>query len=228
MQITCPHCGYSREVSDDQIPAGEVRVTCPLCSQRFPFDHPDGGQGPAPEPDSGPKEAEPRPGPPLPPSPPPAPENNREAGTAACRPAGFWIRAVAAMIDSVLVALLQAGLGLLFTTVVYRLQLIFDQGLDLYYGLPTLTLLYSLVTGVAYYVFFTGHCGQTPGKMVLRIKVVREDGGAIGYGRAFVRETLGKFLSAALFGLGYLMVAFTARKQGLHDKLVGSLVIKTD
>ncbi|MEJ2201726.1 MAG: RDD family protein, partial [Desulfuromonadaceae bacterium] len=83
-----------------------------------------------------------------------------------------------------------------------------------------------LVVWVSYFVFFTGYCVQTPGKMLLRIKVIRTSGAEIGYGRAFLREVPGKFLSAILFGIGYLMVAFDERKQGLHDRIADTFVIK--
>ncbi|MDH3960367.1 MAG: RDD family protein, partial [Desulfuromonadales bacterium] len=82
------------------------------------------------------------------------------------------------------------------------------------------------VLSISYAVFFTGYCGQTPGKMVLRIKVIRTDGSPINYGRAALREVLGKFISSILLGIGYLMVAFDNRKQGLHDKIADTYVIK--
>jgi uncharacterized RDD family membrane protein YckC len=75
-------------------------------------------------------------------------------------------------------------------------------------------------------VFFIGYCGQTPGKMALRIKVVCTDGSQLTYGRAAKREVLGKFVSSILLGIGYLMVAFDHRKQGLHDKIADTYVIK--
>ena len=79
---------------------------------------------------------------------------------------------------------------------------------------------------MVYYVFFTGYCGQTPGKMAIRVKVIRTDGSEIGYGRAFLREVPGKFLSGLILGIGYLMIAFDAQKQGLHDKIADTYVIK--
>ena len=88
------------------------------------------------------------------------------------------------------------------------------------------TWLFTTVLSLAYYVIFTGSCGQTLGKMALRIKVIRKDGGDLGYGGAALRETIGKFVSGIILGIGYLMVAFDERKQGLHDKIAGSYVIK--
>ena len=86
--------------------------------------------------------------------------------------------------------------------------------------------LFGAVLSISYAVFFTGYCGQTPGKMALRIKVIRTDGSPVSYGRAVLREVLGKFISSILLGIGYLMVAFDNRKQGLHDKIADTYVIK--
>ena len=47
-----------------------------------------------------------------------------------------------------------------------------------------------------------------------------------GYGTAFLREVIGKFISSILLCIGYLMVAFDGQKQGLHDKIAGTYVIK--
>jgi uncharacterized RDD family membrane protein YckC len=62
--------------------------------------------------------------------------------------------------------------------------------------------------------------------MALRIKVIRTNGMEIGYGKAALREVLGKFVSGILPGIGYLMVAFDLQKQGLHDKIADTYVIK--
>ena len=86
--------------------------------------------------------------------------------------------------------------------------------------------LLSVSLSIGYAVFFTGYCGQTPGKMALRIKVIRTDGSQITYGRAALREVPGKFISGILLGIGYLMVAFDSQKQGLHDKIADTYVIK--
>ena len=52
------------------------------------------------------------------------------------------------------------------------------------------------------------------------------DGSQLTYGRAAKREVLGKFVSSILLGIGYLMVAFDSQKQGLHDKIADTYVIK--
>jgi uncharacterized RDD family membrane protein YckC len=75
-------------------------------------------------------------------------------------------------------------------------------------------------------VYLHGAYGQTFGKMALRIKVVNEDGSPLTYGMALLRW-LSYFLCDVTFFLGYLWVAFDKRKQGLHDRVCGTVVIRT-
>lgn len=65
------------------------------------------------------------------------------------------------------------------------------------------------------------------GKKLLGLKVTDENGNRIGFGRANGRYW-SKILSGLLFGFGFLMVAFTQKKQGLHDKIAGTLVIRAN
>ena len=123
------------------------------------------------------------------------------------------------MLDGFLVLLLQGGLGgLLFLAGASQLPA--DQGLAL------LVQIFTYLLSFVYYIFFTGYCGQTPGKMALRIKVIRTDGAPVSYGRAAFREVPAKFISGIIFGIGYLMVAFDDQKQGLHDRMANTYVIK--
>ena len=65
----------------------------------------------------------------------------------------------------------------------------------------------------------------TVGKLALGIIVTDMEGRRIGFGKATGRH-FAKFLSALILGIGFIMVAFTQRKQGLHDILAGTLVIR--
>jgi uncharacterized RDD family membrane protein YckC/DNA-directed RNA polymerase subunit M/transcription elongation factor TFIIS len=137
--------------------------------------------------------------------------------------AGFWIRAAAASIDSIAVWILQIILTIVLGAMAGLLTSDIDG--DSIASVVILAL-FSSVVGIAYYVVFTGSCGQTPGKMLLHLKVVRSDGSAMTYGRAALREILGKFVSGITLGVGYLMVVFDARKQGLHDKIADTCVLR--
>jgi len=209
MTITCPHCGFFRDVDPERIPSRAIRVSCPRCRRSFPLP-----RGTIAAPVFGPAEPEadleakavPHPSPTMIPK------------------AGFWIRVVAAIVDSVLVTAVEFALGLAIGLAAALL----GGGMDAtgQSMIAIVTWLFGTVLTVAYYVFFTGYCGQTPGKMALRIKVIRTDGMEIGYGKAALREVLGKFVSGILLGIGYLMVAFDPQKQGLHDKIADTFVIK--
>jgi uncharacterized RDD family membrane protein YckC len=64
----------------------------------------------------------------------------------------------------------------------------------------------------------------TLGKMALSIVVTDVNGNRITFGRATGRY-FGKILSGLILYIGYIMVAFTEKKQGLHDMIAGTLVV---
>ncbi len=146
------------------------------------------------------------------------------ATTATLPKAGFWVRVVASMIDSAVLGTVHLILSLILARVALGVAESNSPQIDQAVGIISAIL--GLVLSITYAVFYIGYCGQTPGKMALRIKVIRTGGGEVGYGRALLRETAGKFASGILFGLGYLMVAFDGQKQALHDKIADTYVIK--
>jgi uncharacterized RDD family membrane protein YckC len=80
-----------------------------------------------------------------------------------------------------------------------------------------------LGVGGVYYAWFWGVKGQTPGKKLLRIAVATETGAIpIGLQKATLR-VLGYFVSAALLGIGFLMIAFGGT--ALHDRMAGTRVV---
>ena len=80
-----------------------------------------------------------------------------------------------------------------------------------------------LVT-VVYFAIFWVWRGQTPGKMVMEIKVVRPDGSNVTPLIALLRY-LGYIVSAALLSIGFIWIAFDKQKQGFHDKIAGTFVV---
>jgi uncharacterized RDD family membrane protein YckC len=71
--------------------------------------------------------------------------------------------------------------------------------------------------------------GDTIGKKMLGLAIVTDQtrpGQGLGWGKAFLR-LLGHFVSGLVFSIGYLLVAFTSRKQGLHDMIAGTYVVRT-
>lgn len=141
----------------------------------------------------------------------------REAAPAH-RPAGFWIRLLAfildgLIVDAVIVGALAANLAI--------------SGRGLFEVLGALPKLGPVlfVFGVIYTIFFWAWRGATPGKMALGLKIVMSDGTDIGFVRALVRY-VGYFVSGIILGIGFLMIAFTRGKRGLHDKLADTQVIR--
>lgn len=146
--------------------------------------------------------------------------------------AGFWSRAAARIIDVVLILAT-------FNLIYLADRLGSEAGMwpasgieegDIGDGLSLsnmLRALFYLAFPVFYYVYLHGSCGQTFGKMALRIKVINEDGSPLGYKKAFFRW-LGYFLCDLTFNIGYVWAAFDPRKQGLHDKVCRTLVVRTD
>lgn len=81
-----------------------------------------------------------------------------------------------------------------------------------------------------YFIAFTASMGQTPGKMLFRIKVVNEDGGKVSTWNVIYREVVGRFLSGLpmIAFAGYLMIIPDQEKRGLHDRLCDTRVIYDD
>jgi uncharacterized RDD family membrane protein YckC len=125
--------------------------------------------------------------------------------------AGFWIRAAAYIIDAI-------GLGILSSILNGILRLdptTGGSGLNLLIGLVYFVVLWSS----------TGH-GQTLGMRVLNLKVIKTDGSELTYTQAAIRY-VGLIISFAVLAIGVIWVAFDADRQGWHDKIAGTYVIKT-
>ena len=133
--------------------------------------------------------------------------------------AGFWLRVLASILDQLVLILP----GFIFG---------FVAGLVLgAAGASKLSIqlagnLVGLVIGWLYFACMESSSHQaTPGKLVLGLRVTDESGQRIGFGRASGRH-FGKFVSAIILGIGFLMAGFTARKQALHDLMAGTLVLR--
>jgi hypothetical protein len=77
---------------------------------------------------------------------------------------------------------------------------------------------------MAYFTYFHGMKGRTPGKMMLGLQVLSTDGTPITFGIAFLRS-VGYLVSSALLNIGFIWAAFDGKKQGWHDKIAGTVVI---
>jgi uncharacterized RDD family membrane protein YckC len=150
--------------------------------------------------------------------------------------AGFWMRLLAAIIDGVLLAIvniiiLVPFLGLVgLTAAAHAADADLDSGGGgLMIALLSTYLISMLAVAVAGWLYFalmeSSAKGATLGKIALGLRVVDLNGNRIGFGRATGRY-FGKLISGAILFLGYLMAAFTQQKQALHDIIAGCLVVR--
>ena len=145
--------------------------------------------------------------------------------------AGFWRRLVAFSIDSTITFFIFIIL-LLIASLSFFFGAISGNSRDMLIGLtdPTgfspiviFSCVFFIFTNLAYFTYFHGTTGQTPGKMLLGLQVVSADGAPISFGTAFLRA-VGYFVSN-IFYLGFIWIVFDKKKQGWHDKIAGTVVI---
>jgi len=152
--------------------------------------------------------------------------------------AGFWVRLAAALID---VSILIVSIYILYCVISQSLFWIFPDVRSLFARLMDISggapisggmiwviatiLLGMLLCSTIYCVAMWATLGQTVGKMSIGIKIIRTDSSPLDARAAFVRF-LGSLLSTASLGIGFIMIAFDSRKQGLHDRIADTYVVK--
>jgi uncharacterized RDD family membrane protein YckC len=67
--------------------------------------------------------------------------------------------------------------------------------------------------------------GTSPAKKLLGMTVITDDGEPAGFLRMAFRETIGKMISLAVFGLGFLAIPLSDEKRGWHDRMAGTWVV---
>jgi uncharacterized RDD family membrane protein YckC len=137
--------------------------------------------------------------------------------------AGFWYRFLAYIIDALISACVFFPLGFILGIAIVA------SGEDP--NSPSMILTRLGVNGASvlvtwlYYAFCESSSWQgTIGKKALGLRVTDMNGQRIGFGNATGRH-FGKILSGIIFGVGFIMIAFTEKKQGLHDIMAGTLVL---
>lgn len=120
---------------------------------------------------------------------------------------GFWLRALAALIDTLFIMLVMSAIVIAFAA-------------------GASNLLISWLLPATATVLFWKYRQATPGKMIVSARVVdARTGEAITFWQGALRY-LGYFVSMMPFFLGILWVAFDPRKQGWHDKIAGTVVVR--
>jgi uncharacterized RDD family membrane protein YckC len=125
--------------------------------------------------------------------------------------AGWGTRALAILIDAIGIGIIAAAISSILGGGTTSTQ---------YQGLSTLF-------QAAYFTYFWSAAGkgQTLGSRALNIRVVKTDGSYLDYAGAFLRY-IGFFISCVAFLLGVIWAAFDAQKQGWHDKIAVTYVVK--
>lgn len=137
------------------------------------------------------------------------------------RVAGFWSRFWAYILDLICISVLST-LAVSIIVVVFKVP-------QQYLGWLKISAFAIGVVGFAYFTIMTRYWGQTIGKMICGIIVVRDDGKDLDWTTAFVREVAGRTISQ-FFGsyLGYLIIPFIKNNRSCHDLLCDTYVVNVD
>jgi uncharacterized RDD family membrane protein YckC len=136
---------------------------------------------------------------------------------------GFWIRFVAYIIDFIIQATVFCPLGFIVGAVGAATE---NENSAPMAAANLLLNVVSIVVGWLYFAFLESSSWQgTVGKKLLGIRVTDLYGNRISFGRATGRY-FGKLVSGMICAIGFFMIAFTEKKQGLHDMLASTLVLK--
>jgi uncharacterized RDD family membrane protein YckC len=137
--------------------------------------------------------------------------------------AGFWIRYFAQLIDGVI-------WSLNFFVSLYLLSAFGSANVNTF--IPDLLWFLIYVVFVAGLIKFFLHpwliskMGGGVGKLVCGLEIINQDSSCLTYKNALFREFIAKIASNGLLGLGYYWIMKTPQKQGWHDSLAGTYVIK--
>jgi uncharacterized RDD family membrane protein YckC len=135
--------------------------------------------------------------------------------------AGFWIRALASIVDVLILSGITLGISMAT-----------GQGFEEAMGLDgsewtrrdTITFAVENLFGTIYEALMVARFGGTLGKLICRIRVVTAQGARLSYGHAFLRA-LAQWVSLLPCGMGYVLVAFDREKRALHDFICNTRVI---
>ncbi|OAT74222.1 RDD family protein [Parageobacillus thermoglucosidasius] len=133
------------------------------------------------------------------------------------RYAGFWMRFWAYLLDLLVV-------GSINRLLVFPLLHLLDISVERTSMFAPATIA-TTVTFYAYFVLMTKFFQQTLGKMVFGMKVIDESGRPLTWTTVLFREVIGKFIAKTILFIGFLFVAFSEKKKGMHDQFADTLVI---
>src|SRR5690606_24862535 len=124
------------------------------------------------------------------------------------------------IIDNVILMIANCGVALVIQVPVAAAS---DSSSDLMVLAELLTGVLQFAVGIAYTIYFLAQHGATPGKMLLKLRVVSVDGSSLSWGTATGRA-FAEILSGLTCAIGYIIAAFDEEKRALHDHLCNTRV----
>lgn len=145
------------------------------------------------------------------------------------RYAGFWIRFVARVIDSIILGVVGA-----IITLPIRLAVGFSAvsttdptaALPAMLGMLGISVAVNMILGALYEIYFLSSRGATIGKLALGLKVIKADGSGLSVGQATGRY-FAYLLDSFTFTIGFIIAGFDSEKRSLHDRICDTRVIYT-
>jgi uncharacterized RDD family membrane protein YckC len=134
------------------------------------------------------------------------------------RPAGFWIRALAALIDFAVFFVVYLSFKLIGARLL---------GADVETEAKPAAAFFTFVFCGAYTTVLHSLAGQTLGKMLVGVRVVAGEDGLPPFGAALLRF-IGYFASLATFTLGFVMAGLRRDRRALHDLIAGTRVDRVE
>lgn len=152
--------------------------------------------------------------------------------------AGFWLRFVAYVIDYIIIYVVQSFifipvlglLGITFASNVENMENMSDaEALGMmgsFMAIAGATALLTTIIAILYWSLMESSKYQaTVGKLALGLKVTDMEGKSLDLTKSIIRNAC-KIISGMIILIGYIMAGFTEKKQGLHDIIAGTLVVK--
>lgn len=132
---------------------------------------------------------------------------------------GFWARAGASIIDTICILLVTYPILIAIYGMTYLSKSSLAAG-------PADVFL-TYIVPAAIVIGFWIYTSSTPGKMLVGAKIVDAKTGNKPSTGQLIGRYFGYYLSLIPFGLGYLWVGWDSRKQGWHDMLAGTVVVRS-
>ena len=143
----------------------------------------------------------------------------QEPDTVSIRFAGFWMRFWAYLLDLIVIGSIER----LIINPLFRILEIPLMEFNMFAPI-------SIASAIIFYLYFvlmTKYFHQTLGKMVFGLRVIDLKSDKLSWGTILFREWIGRFISATIV-IGYIVVAFLPKKQGLHDLFTDTSVIHVE